>query len=812
METSQSIFVQENETLELTLASLDRLIQECSFEAGRTNLRNLYDRVGVSSYEVFVSSLPNLQAINRARIQMKNSPYFGRFDIYENGKQERYYVGSRSESLDNIRILDWKSTKSRLYYEVESEGYFDLEISEETRRIPVFQKFNINILNSKLQDVIVVFSKDPTSFDKDKNIKPAINYRDIQRKPAKQVSQKDAPSISSSINREHIKDDIKSSKITAKPIEMKIESSTNRPTSTTTKPNQFLTSELESRGDPKFHTIYRTFQAEQFRIVRLPSDRVLIVNGVAGSGKTSVGYHRLSYLSYEERTKELKSNKMLVFGPNKLFLSFISELLPSLETQGVYETTFEDWALVRLGLGYQDTNGHTIRKVVITDNTSDLFLSSTISSQEKKALWKRSRLKGSIKFGKAIKRIIENGFKPCPIQVDYRFPISEEKTNFFTITKEKLNTLWSRLPQKLSVERKFNAFSEAIKDHINSEIINNSSEDSVKLNLSNDIKSLTFNGVSRVVNDFLTLYPITIYSEIINNKQSLFSQFQGFSKSELGILGSFNFDDISIDLEDLAGVLYIKLLISPVGYAKQDHILIDEGQDFSPLHYEIFKDISQGQSLTILGDMAQGIVAHRGLHNWDELNGIFDNIQNMDLQISYRTTYEITNLANEVLHKVHNKEVVSAIPYPRPGKKPNLLVVTTEEKLFLRLAEELFTANKLNGSNTGILTKSEKDAAAVFRYLLNKGINSRLILKRDQTFNLQKGITILPINLSKGLEFEKVIMFNVSKANYDDFVQYDGRLLYVGITRALHELIMISLGEPTRFLKESRLIDVYNER
>jgi DNA helicase-2/ATP-dependent DNA helicase PcrA len=168
-------------------------------------------------------------------------------------------------------------------------------------------------------------------------------------------------------------------------------------------------------------------------------------------------------------------------------------------------------------------------------------------------------------------------------------------------------------------------------------------------------------------------------------------------------------------------------------------------------------------------------------------------------------------LANEVLHKVYNKEVVSAIPYPRHGEKPNLLVVTTEEKLFLRLEEELSTANKLNSSNIGILTKSEKDAA-VFRYLLNKGINSRLILKRDQTFNLQKGITILPINLSKGLEFEKVIMFNVSKANYDDFVQYDGRLLYVGITRALHELFMISLREPTRFLKESRLIDVYNER
>jgi len=807
VETNHTIFDQENENLQLTLESLDKLIKEYSYEPGKTDLREFYNQVGGSDFEVFVSCLPNLLANNKNRIEMKKSPYFGRIDIYENGKPKTYYIGSRSEWLDHFRILDWKSTLSQLFYVAESEGYFEIEFSEETRRIPVFQKFNIKILNSKLQDVVILFSKDPTRFDKDKIIKPAINYRDIQRKPAKQVSQKDAPSISSSINREHIKDKIKSSKIIAKPAEKKIESSTNRPISNNVKPNRFLTSELESRGDPKFHTIYRTFQAEQFRIVRLPSDRALIVNGVAGSGKTSIGYHRLAYLSFEERTTVLESNKMLVFGPNKLFLSFIRELLPSLETQGVYETTFEDWALQRLGLGYQDSDGRTVRTIEITDKASDLFLSPTTPIDDKRTLWRRSRIKGSLQFGNAIKEIIENGILPCPIQDDLTITTPGKNPVVRNISRETILNIWGRLKSSFSIEEKLNAFVKSITQEINT-----TTNITVKSNKIGEINDLTIEDVKAAVKLFFTLYPITIYSEVINNRRKFYNQFKKFSKPDLEILGSFIFDKKTVDLEDLAGILYIKLLINPASFSKYSHIVIDEGQDFSPIHYVVFNKISQKQSLTILGDIAQGIVAHRGLKNWDELDAVFNNVLNENLQISYRTTYEITELANEVLHKVYGKKMVSAIPYPRPGKKPKLQIVSLKENLFRYLVNELSSIGGLSKVNTGILTKGERDAIDVFQHLSNRGINSQLILKRDQTFNLQKGISILPINLSKGLEFEKAILFNVSKENFDDFVDYDGRLLYVGVTRALHELFLISLGEPTKLLKESKFIEVYNDR
>jgi DNA helicase-2/ATP-dependent DNA helicase PcrA len=808
VETNQSIFAQENDTLKITLASLDKLIDQYSFKPGKNNLQELYNRVGTGSFEMFLLSLPTIQFLNKARLEMKNSPYFGRFDIYEDGKPKRYYVGSRSEYLDDVRILNWKSTLSQLFYEAQSPGYFDLEIFEETRRIPVYQKVRLQILNSKLCDVEIDFSKDPTFFDKDKIIKPAINYRDIQRKPAKQVPNKEARSISSSLNWGTKKDDVKSTtnKVehpTGKKVSTGVGLVSNKVAS-----DRFLTSELKSRGDPKIHTIFKTFQSEQFRIVRLPSDQVLLVNGVAGSGKTSIGYHRLAYLSFEERSKVLESKKMLVFGPNNLFLSFVSELLPSLGTDGVTETTFEDWALHKLGLGFLDRNDQFVRTIMVTDKTSNLFLSSTLSSREKTLLWRRSRLKGSLKFGRIIKEIIENGFHPCPIKVDLKITISGKNPIVIDISKETFLDLWRILPNDLSVDKKLITFNESITNHISFATNKTTDEGRVVENYSDSNNKLNLIDLRDALKNFFTIYPITIYSEIINNKKKFYNQYKKFNKSDLEILGSFIFDQETIDLEDLAGILYVKLLIDPDSFAKHNHIMIDEGQDFSPLHYEIFNKISQKQSLTILGDIAQGIVAHRGLANWDELEDVFNSIQNVNLQISYRTTKQITDLANEVLHKVHKKKMVSAIPYPRYGKKPKLMIVSMEEDLYLYLVKELVTSNNLNKANTGILTKSEQDAIKVSQYLGNKEIRSDLILKRDQTFNLQKGITILPINLSKGLEFEKIILFNVSKANYDDFVQYDGRLLYVGITRALHELTMISLKEPTRLLKESKCIDI----
>jgi len=801
MDSSQSVFTQEKNNLKLNLASLDKLINESYIEPGKTNLPEVHSRIGVGSYDMFLLSLPYLQEIRSDRIQMRNCPYFGRFDILENGKPKCYYLGSRSELLDEFRILDWRSPLSRLFYEVQTEGYYDVETSEETRRVPIYHKVNIKIQNSVLLDAIVSFSKDPASFENDKVIIPAVDYRYIERKPAKKVLQKE------------IRREIEPK---AEPIESNNQKSNRSKGSSFTdekprglKPDRFLTSELQSRGDPKIHTIYRTFQSDQFRIVRLPSDHVVILNGVAGSGKTSIGYHRLAYLAFEERSNVLKPNRMLVFGPNKLFLSFVSELLPSLRIQGVTETTFEDWALQKLGLAHQDNQGTMERMILITDKSSELFLSPRTSKNKKKTLWKRSRIKGSLAFGKAIKEIVEAEGLPCPVQNDLPIPVFGKGKDIFMISKEMLLLLWQNTQNYHLLDERFNAFKDSIVNHIQTAIEEKSF-----------LKKLVYKSFEfekKPINDFIEeelsksyiFYPLTIYSLIINNK-ILSKTISEFPHTNLDTLGSFIFDKETVDLEDLAGILYVKLLIEPNKFERYEHIMVDEGQDFSPLHYEIFNNICQNNSMTILGDIAQGIVAHRGLANWNEISGIFPDSKIENLLTSYRSTYQITNLANEIIPKVYKKHAELAIPYQRYGKKPKLLVVPNENRMNFFLEKEI-NSTEMKNLNTGIITKTEVDAENAYRFLESRGIKSTLVRKRDQKIKLHKGIRIIPIALSKGLEFEKVILLNVSKANYDDFVKYDGRLLYVGVTRALHELIMISIGEPSFLFKGSNCLHLQQE-
>lgn len=774
-------FTQENETLRFVLAYLNKLIYEYSVGSDSLDLHKLYERVGTGSFEMFLQLRPDIKR-RSTYFSLKNSPYFGRFDIIEKGRPKKYYMGSNSEYLDSIRILDWRSTLSQIFYEAQTEGYFKVEMSEGISKVPVFHKAHIKIQNSKLEDVIIAFSKDPVDFERDEIIEKFIDSRDIQRKPAKIVSQEEVRSLSTGKYGDSQKDE-KTRELTKgiKPVNLI--------------PNRFLTNELQSRGDPKIHTIYRTFQANQYRIVRLPSDQVLVLNGVAGSGKTSIGYHRLAFLAFEERNEVLKPNKMIVFGPNKLFLSYVSKLLPSLQIHGVEETTFEDWALFKLGLYSQDDSGQRIRSLKVTDNASNEFLSQKFSRGMKRNIWKRSSLKGSLKFGLAIKKAVESGIRPCPFSTDIHIPVSVAANNPI-ISKERLRQLWGKVPGHLPITEQF----KILRDSIlwTGTISTNSAE------LNEECKEY----IDLQIKDMYNFYPITIYSSILNERFSQSEIFLDFNKSELDILGSYSSDSTTIDLEDLAGILYIKFLIDPSSFYKYDHILIDEGQDFSPIHYVIFREICQNFSMTILGDIAQGIVAHRGLSSWDEIKEIFKiHLENID--VSYRSTAQITNLANEVLPKIQRKKPIPSIPYPRYGKKPSLYTVAKEEDLFHFLAKELNPNRQPKKINSGILTKSEGEAKKVFEFLGEAGLRSNLILNRDEIIDLQKGVTILPINISKGLEFEKVILFNVSKENYDDFVMYDGRLLYVGLTRALHELVIISKGVPSKLLSESNFIDFY---
>jgi hypothetical protein len=273
-----------------------------------------------------------------------------------------------------------------------------------------------------------------------------------------------------------------------------------------------------------------------------------------------------------------------------------------------------------------------------------------------------------------------------------------------------------------------------------------------------------------------------------------------FSTSEIRDLESIlPKEEGIIDIEDLPVVFKFFLLVSPPIIEKLDHIVVDEAQDLSPLQYSILKDYCSTESFTIVGDIAQGIFANRGLDNWEELQSVFSSKLHIDqISTSYRSTKEIVNLANFLLGRIGKGGWTSAVPIDRSGEFPRIIKVSSFDELITTLVSDVEELIRSGHKNIGIITKSGVESESVHSALLEKtSIQYEIIRSRDSDFN--GGIAIMPAALSKGLEFDAVLILNADSKNYDVSTEYDGRLLYVAVTRALHILHIYYCTEITRY-------------
>jgi DNA helicase-2/ATP-dependent DNA helicase PcrA len=164
---------------------------------------------------------------------------------------------------------------------------------------------------------------------------------------------------------------------------------------------------LYSRGDPRLQDIVKSIQEQQDRIIRASPDRVLVINGVAGSGKTSIAYHRLTYLLYPDTRANIQANRTIVFAPNRLFLSYVSELLPRLGVYEAQQTTFDDWALEKMKLAVK-RKGKLHRNYKIQETSLNAFLDHHPSQVSQDVHWKRARIKGGWKIQKLLEKYIDH--------------------------------------------------------------------------------------------------------------------------------------------------------------------------------------------------------------------------------------------------------------------------------------------------------------------------------------------------------------------------------------------------------------------
>ena len=491
--------------------------------------------------------------------------------------------------------------------------------------------------------------------------------------------------------------------------------------------DELLKPYLSVSADNRLKNIVSTIQSEQNKIIREKLGKNLVIQGVAGSGKTTVALHRIAYLVYNNRDL-YKSSDYMVIGPNKFFVNYISGILPDLDVDGVSEYTLEEVFEKYVDEDY--TINNNLDKITDVDNIS--------------------KFKTSLE----LKNKIDEYFNNIEVLPNEDFKIKDEKIINKSIIKELYNEINPKYYK--SIKSKVDRLTLLINKHIES------NKETITINL---INKKVDKGVISEFKNSINMH-LKNYFKVLNLKTK---------NIYIDILKKLNIDtkEISnnkIDIEDIPPLIYIRYLL--IGYNIFDnykHIVIDEAQDYGEFAFYVLNKIFKNATFSVYGDLAQSLYSYRSINNWECLNSIFRNLEILKLNKSYRTTIEIMEEANKINKKLNLTE---AIPVIRHGDK-----VEYTNKDIISIIKEL----KQNYKTIAIITKTQEESNNLYNSLKGE-IDINLINKNN--LNYDNNINILPSYLSKGLEFDSVIIIDTfNKQNTIDL-----KLLYVSMTRALHKL------------------------
>lgn len=553
-----------------------------------------------------------------------------------------------------------------------------------------------------------------------------------------------------------------------------------------------LIDEIQVRGDINLQEIVKTIQAEQDDIIRSPLTKTIIIDGVAGSGKTSIAFHRLAYLLFPNGKLSIHPNNCIVFCPNKIFLQYIENLLPGLGVKNVQQTTFADWAFKQMNLkGYS-----------YTDTPLQKFTKQDIDRTDLISLWKRASLKGQLKIEKLLENYVDylrssirtpkKGMsfeskidETIKINISYEI-LDKQFHRVLTDSKSPINRLRQVLRLNLRKE---------LRDQL--DIPGLIDKGKIFIDLNNQLKAI----IDEIWNISTT---VEVYYQLIKDSQLLNEINKGvLTSEEINTLTQSKFDGYHIELEDLPAIFLLYQLLNGKSDISYDHIIIDEVQDFSPLMLKIIKQFSSLNSMTLVGDLSQSIHAYRGLNNWDILEDIFSRqkFEVMKINKNYRNTKEIVNLTNRILSETQkDKEKPLPTPINRSGPEPNIKTFIYHQGMIRGISKEIDQIqDSYQFENIALITKS-KDEAEDLYLKLSKGDNKQTLeILTDEDGKYSGGVVCLPIELAKGLEFEAAIVVNASNSRYKKEVPYDGQLLYVATTRALHYLAVFSVHRVSKY-------------
>ncbi len=497
--------------------------------------------------------------------------------------------------------------------------------------------------------------------------------------------------------------------------------------------DEILQRELSHTADSKMKNIVATIQKEQNAIVRNEEAPVMVVQGIAGSGKTSIALHRIAYLLYKSR-EELKSSNILILSPNPVFSDYISSVLPELGEENITEMGLEELVAQELIEGIQ-VEGRC-------EQLEFLLQKGMQVTQRKRNI----DFKESVDFLTLLKSFIE-------LLPEKNFRPESLSWNGFNCEKEELQMLFYEKYKSKPLFKRLQYIADYIADKKESDT-NKTMTSKIRKELENKLK------------DYMKETKLMVlYSDFIAwcNKTQLKEPFLLLNKGML-------------HYEDAFPLIYLKYaLYGHTSFPQIKHLVIDEMQDYSFIQFELLKTLFNCR-MTILGDMYQ-VLEPKEPHVLTHLMHVFSNPLIIKLNRTYRSTFEIATFAKNMIGQQ------DMIAFERHGEEPSLIKTNSYEEMLEQMVSDLEKLDQQKYASVAILCKTAQEAEKMYKELKDK---LTLTLFTAQSTAFETGIVITTSYLAKGLEFDVVCIPNAEEDYYQSPV--DKQVLYISATRALHLL------------------------
>ncbi|MCC2336994.1 AAA family ATPase [Bacillus tropicus] len=569
--------------------------------------------------------------------------------------------------------------------------------------------------------------------------------------------------------------------------------------------DELLQEALGRNASEQMKSIVATIQREQNQIIRNDKSDMLIVQGTAGSGKTSAALQRVAYLLYRYRGM-VHADQMVLFSPNELFNSYIANVLPELGEENMQQTTFQAYVEHMIGKSFTVEDSFVQLEYVLTKKYESTY----------ETRMKGIQYKSSVAFMELLEKyarsLSEKGLQFHDVTCKGEVLIEAKSICAYFYSLDMTIAIPNRMQLTMEwVLRKLHEFEkiEAKKDWIEREVQYLNKEDYNRIYekiekdnqfdyyekehalLTKYVVKKHFRSLRRKVKKFAFVNHPAIFEQLFESMQKdIFVPdcWEDICKQTVKCLKNKQLAN-----EDATPYLFLKELLE--GF-KTNHLVkfvfIDEVQDYTPFQLAFLKRLFPKAKWTLLGDSNQNIFSHDQNKENNIIPTLFADrkVETVLLNRSYRSTKPIIEFTRCM---IPNGKDIEA--FNRDGKKPVCIKVIDEREHVENMILKVKELEEKGHKTIAVICKTNEECMKV-RELIGDTLHVHLMQKENTTY--EKGVVIIPAYLAKGIEFDAVIIFDASNNSY--YRESERNLFYTACTRAMHELYVYYAGKLTEFL------------